>query len=195
MKGEDINLCSLLIPAYETPRKDQEKADKRLNRNSNISEFVTAFSRFKRLVCANYPWRQQELDMYLAHIIEVHNVWPTRFFEYQKLFSAKCAIALKQNQMLINWSKGDEEILKRMVADAEVSKCNFCASTTHTSSMCMDNQEDGGNSKHHRGLQRKDKYDRNIAYHEGKQICNNFNSNRCSVPYCRRAHVYANFCR
>lgn len=54
--------------------------------------------------------------------------------------------------------------------------------------MCMDIQEDGGDSKH----PRKDKYDRNIAYHEGKHICNNFNSNRCSVPYCRRAHVCAN---
>lgn len=49
LKGEDINLCSVLIPAYETPRKDLEKADKRLNRNLNISKFVTAFSRLKRI--------------------------------------------------------------------------------------------------------------------------------------------------
>lgn len=70
--------------------------------------------------------------MYLAHIIEVHNVWPSKFFEYHKLLSGKCAIAFKQNQMLINWSEGDEKILKRVVAGPEVSKCNFCGSTTHT---------------------------------------------------------------
>lgn len=127
------------------------KADKRLNRNLNISEFVTAFSRFKRIMCTAYPWIQQELDMYLVLIIEVHNVWSTKVFEYHKLFSAKCAIALKQNQMLIDWSKGDDKITKCVVAGVEVSKCNFCSSTTHTSSMCMDNQEDRGDSKHQRG--------------------------------------------
>lgn len=153
LKGEDIILCSLLMPAYETSRKDQEKADKRLSRNLNISEFVTAFSRFKRIMFGTYPWRQQVLDMYLAHIIEVHNVWSTKFYEYHKLFSSKCAIALKQNQMIINWSKGDGEILKRVVAVAEVSKCNFCSSKTQTSSMCIDNQEDKGECNHHRGLQ------------------------------------------
>jgi hypothetical protein len=193
LKGEDVNMCALLIPAYETAKKDQEKSDKRLNRNLTISEFVTAFCRFKRIMCTTYPWRQEELDQYLAHIIEVHNVWPTKFFEYHKLFAAKCAIALKQNQVLINWSKGDEDILKRVVAGADVSKCNFCSSTTHSSSMCTEPQEDRNeNVKHYRSVQRKDKYDRNIAYHEGKQVCNNFNFNRCSVPYCRRAHVCAN---
>lgn len=72
MKGEDVNLCSLLISAYiiKTPTKEQEKEDKRLNRTLNFSEFVTAFSWFKRIMCANYPWRQQELDMYLANIIQ-----------------------------------------------------------------------------------------------------------------------------
>lgn len=94
--------------------------------------------------------------------------------------------------MLINWSDGDEEILEHVVAGAEVCKCTFCASTTHTSNMCMDNQEDRDDSKHHRGLQRKDKYDCNVAYHEGKEICTDFNFNRCPVPYCRRAHVCAN---
>lgn len=47
------------------------------------------------------------------------------FFEYHKLHSAKCAIALKQNQILINWSKGVGKIMKGVVADTEVSKCNF----------------------------------------------------------------------
>jgi hypothetical protein len=139
-----------------------------------------------------YPWRQNELDGYLAHIIEIHNIWPTKFFEYHKSFSAKCAITLKQKHILIDWSKGDEELLKRVVAGAEVNSCNICNSTAHVTSMCSEDvskSTDDVKLVGRKQYQRKDKYDRQILYHEGVPICNNFNYSRCALPYCRRAHV------
>jgi hypothetical protein len=117
------------------------------------------------------------LDTYLAHIIEVHNVWPSKFYEYHKLFSAKCAIALKQNHVLINWSKGDEELLKRVVAGAEVRKCDVCRSTTHLTAMCGErkSEENRDKAKQTRSSSYKDRYDRQIVYIDGQPVCNNFN--------------------
>ena len=197
LRGEDINLCTLLIPPYEfspTTDKDNHKVDKRLSRSLSISEFVTAFSKFKRIMCSPtaYPWRQQEFDSYLAHIIDIHNVWPSKFYEYHKLFSAKCAIALKQNHSLINWGLGDDELLKRVVAGAEVRKCDRCSSTTYFTAMCQKNIDEGKDTSRNKTSSNKDKYDRKIVYHEGQAVCNNFNYNKCSIAHCRRAHICLN---
>ena len=90
--GKDVNLNTLLIPNYETRKGDH--VDERLSRTLSLDKFIVAFGRYKRIMTAKFPLRSQELDDYLQHIIETTSTWPDKFFEYHKLFSAKCAIVL-----------------------------------------------------------------------------------------------------
>ncbi|CAC5408356.1 unnamed protein product [Mytilus coruscus] len=113
--GKDVNLNMLLIPNYEntTIRKNKE-SDVRFQRNLSMDEFVIAFGRYKRIMGTVFPNKNEELDFYLAHIIETANIWPDCFYEYHKLFSAKCAVMLIQHNIKIDWSKGDSD-LRNMV--------------------------------------------------------------------------------
>ena len=83
ISGKDVNLNLLLIPNYETPvkRKDQDK-DERLWRNLSLDEFIVAFGRYKRIMCSAFSSRAEELELYLTHIIETAQIWPSKFLNF-----------------------------------------------------------------------------------------------------------------
>lgn len=100
ISGKDINLNILLLPNYETPNNQKFKEnDDRLKRNLTLDEFIIAFGRYKKIMCQVFPNRAEEIDSYLSHIIETANVWPAKFFEYHKMFSAKCSILLQEHNI------------------------------------------------------------------------------------------------
>ncbi|CAC5418098.1 unnamed protein product [Mytilus coruscus] len=109
--GKDVNLNTLLFPNYEIPGKRQtQENDDKLLRNLSLDEFIIAFGRFKRIICSAFPTRAEELELYLAHIVETANIWLHKFFEYHRMFSAKCATMLLYHNIKIDWSKGDIEM-------------------------------------------------------------------------------------
>ena len=88
--GKDINLNILLLRSYETPSKQKNKDnDDRLKRNLTLDEFITAFGRYIKIMCSAFPNRAEELDAYLAHIVETARVWPQKFYEYHEKCSSK----------------------------------------------------------------------------------------------------------
>lgn len=52
VEGKDVNLASLFIPYFEvrSSEKEKEKDDYRLKRNLTITEFLTSFGRYKRVM-------------------------------------------------------------------------------------------------------------------------------------------------
>ena len=103
--------------------KRKLKRHERLNRSLSLDEFIIAFGRFKRIMCAAHAWRAKELDMYLAHIVEAAQNWPLKFYEYHKVFSANCAAALIQRNVEVDWSKGDHVLRQLICAGSKVKTC------------------------------------------------------------------------
>ena len=137
-------------------------------------------------MCSAFPNRSSELDSYLAHIIETANVWPERFYEYHQMFSSKCASMLLHHNIKIDWAKGDFNLRTLICAGSSVKSCDACGSNIHSAGMCPHR-----NSKQHSGhlssgykvyRQHKDIHGREILFHDGEQICNNYNSTKgCKI--------------
>ena len=147
LAGKDVNLNILLIPNYITPAiKKMKEKDERLTRNLSLDEFIVAFGRYKKIMCSAFPNRSNELDSYLAHIIETANVWPERFYEYHQMFSSKCASMLLHHNIKIDWAKGDLNLRTLICAGSSVKSCDACGSNIHSAGMCPHR-----NSKQHSG--------------------------------------------
>lgn len=196
LAGKDVNLNVLLIPNYTTPSvKKIRENDERLVRNLTLDEFIIAFGRYKRIMCNAYPNRVEELDAYLSHIIETANIWPERFYEYHQVFSNKCAALLLQRNIKVDWSKGDNELRMLICAGSPVKSCDFCGSNIHSSSMCAQkflrkNLNTRPSMAYRSSRQAFDMHGRDVKFHDGEQICNNFNTSKgCSKPYCKYLHI------
>jgi hypothetical protein len=74
--------CFQILP---TSVKNKDNDD-RLKRNLTLDDFITAFGRYKKIMCSAFPNRAEELDAYLAHIVETARVWPQKFYEYHHCF-------------------------------------------------------------------------------------------------------------
>ena len=110
---KDVNLASLLIPNMEVNKNIiQEQGtitvnlsnqeDLRLNKALSISEFITAFGKYKRVMCQKYPERRVELDRYEANIVEISNVYGSKFYDYHCQFSAKAAAAFRDLKIKVD---------------------------------------------------------------------------------------------
>ncbi|CAC5367446.1 unnamed protein product [Mytilus coruscus] len=82
-EGKDINLAALLIPKDEADKNIvQEQGsitvnlsnheDIRLHKSLTISEFITVFGKYKRVMCSKFPNRRIELERYEANIIDIY---------------------------------------------------------------------------------------------------------------------------
>ena len=87
IEGKDVNLASLFIPYYDTSLPDKD--DGHLKRSLSITEFITAFGKYKRVMCQAYPERCDELDQYESIIVGLHGLYGDRYYEYHKLFPSK----------------------------------------------------------------------------------------------------------
>lgn len=202
-EGKDVNLAALLIPNYECPQKHtlsteslevqlSGKPDPRLNRSLSISEFLRAFGKFKRVMTSVWPDRRAEFDAYEDDIIDIHNFYGSKFYEYHKIFSAKAAAILREKKRKVDWSKRDRDILALISAGAQVTTCKLCNSVDHTTPFChlQLRQTDPTQTESKTRNPFTDRYGRPRFYHEGKEICNNFNGFKgCPRPNCTFAHV------
>lgn len=138
-----MNLAELLIPKYESqPQKSNitinliKNEDPRLHKQLSIAEFITAFGRYKRVMCQRLPERCVELDRYEANVVDIHNVYGSKFYDYHCQFAARAAIALRDNNIKIDWSVRDLGLLMMVVGNATANKCLTCSSTMHLSAFC-----------------------------------------------------------
>ena len=90
VQGKDVNLAILLLPIKDRKNITGDRdiqigeevfslkggRDNRLSRDLTISEFITAFNVYKRVMCTHYPHRRDELDTYIGQIIEISNRFP-----------------------------------------------------------------------------------------------------------------------
>ena len=210
IEGKDVNLASLLIPQFELAQdrivytegvqfKLKSPVDQRLNKQLTISEFVTAFGKYKRIMCDRYPNRRPELDRYENNIIEIHNIYGSKFFEYHKLFSARSAEALRELNIKVDWSVRDNTLLNLIMAGTKTNSCSHCQSISHTSSFCPSQAQlpqpqtmNSGRFWNRDSLSRVstdgDRYGRTRVSIDGREICNNFNAGNCFRRNCPNVH-------
>jgi hypothetical protein len=202
-EGRDINLASLLIPKYEVNKAVPdfsmglnllETVDPRLHKSLSISEFITAFGKFKRIMCSKFPERRVELDRYEGNIVEISNVYGPKFYDYHTQFSARAAAALHDLNIKVDWSIRDNSLLSMVVGNARVNACNLCNSTSHTGSFCpllriKPSQYQILKNTQSINSDKEDKYGRSRKTHDGVEICNNFNSGKCTRKNCFYSHI------
>ena len=130
LHGKDINLAILLLPLkdrrYAYAERDiqigeevlslKPRKDNRLCKDLTISEFITAFNIYKRVLCSQYPNRRDELDEYLSFVIDISAKFPGfSFYHYHLQFSAKAAEYF-QRGVRLDWASPDPTMLNRIVA-------------------------------------------------------------------------------
>lgn len=116
----------LLIPNYEPSKNSKKDTDAGLLKIISLDEFIIAINRYKRIMATEFPNRSQELDDYMSHIIEIASIWPDKFYEYDKLFSSKCANILYQFIKIIDWLLGDPDLRQLLCAGSKVRACENC---------------------------------------------------------------------
>lgn len=107
-----------------------KKHDKRLSAPLSISEFLTAFGKYKRIMCTAYPQWNRELDLYIGNIIQIYNTHGQVFYDYHKLFSAKCAEALRLHATKVDWSFLDTHVFTLVTSGTRAQTRDLCHSIT-----------------------------------------------------------------
>lgn len=169
IEGKDVTLSALRIPGYEQTKNNRtqcphaQRTDKRITENLSISEFIVAFGNYRRIMGEAYPQRQQELDMYGNIVIRIHSLYgELAMNDYHKLFSAKSAEARRLSNAKVDWSFTNQAI--------------YC--------MVTDRPE-----QNRQGTRPQTK-SRTNRFHNGREVCNNYNEEKgCGWLSCRFAHV------
>ena len=205
IEGKDVNLGAPLIPNFEDPLTNSiiadglhvnmaNKPDPRLNRHLSIQEFIQAFGKFKRIMCNAYPERREELNAYEADIINIHNFHGLKFYDHHKIFSAKAAALLREKQIKVDWSLPDRDISSLITAGASVNVCKICNLIDHATQYCplqssVQVENRSSISSPSSNLQSVDKQGRSRVFHEGREMCNNFNNPKgCYRKVCYLLH-------
>jgi len=205
ISGRDVNLASLLIPYYNGHESDSQashdtKHDPRMNRTLTIGEFITAFGVYKQIMCSVHQHRRVELDTYERDIIDMATRYNKGFYEYHRQFALQAASQLRYNNIPVDWSIRDNTLFCNIFANIRPNACNICQSSLHTTGFCPSSliEEKSHafqkNVNHNRNpatsVASTDSHGRHRAYHEGRQICNNFNGDTgCRIPSCFYHHV------
>jgi hypothetical protein len=216
LTGADIDLSSLLslLPPSVSNRQidcgDFAVTLKNpVNNSSRIlsfSEFAIAFSRYSEIICAALPHRRRELNDYLAIIAELAlSYGGTHFYTYHKLFSAKCAVRVAQWNQCPYWGALDTELHNRVFLGCRNISCAVCRSVSHSTTACPlinpanPPRPDSPAGKSTSYVPRPaninfndsatDSKRRKTSFPSNNQVCNNFNSGRCSRQRCRYLHI------
>ena len=203
-----VNLAMLLIPSMDSDNQtkiiDQEgnqiivrANDARLQRALTIHEFRTAFSRFKNVICENEPDRRKELDTYADMIDSMFSQFGgTHFYDYHNAFSRKAEQYYISLGICVDWSCRDPALYMQTFAGLKTTTCDLCSSISHAAKFCplsisnhrfqstgiSSNRQSSPNSFDSNS--RTDRYGRSRQFHNGKEICNNFNSpNGCNATH------------
>ena len=189
VNGKYVNMVLLLIPEFEQTkdRKDRYR-DARLNRSLSIEEFIVAFEKYKRIHCSSHPWRKEELDTYESNLIEIARVYGRKFYEYHKIFSQKCAVALEQGKK-VNWAEKDKDLLQMIIGGTQCNTCNICQEVTHVTQFCPQTFSQLGTYK----FQYPQSFSTPVANSTDNQrktvLCSWFNAQGCKKDKCNYFHA------
>jgi hypothetical protein len=205
--GKDVSLSLLLSPDDISERIVQTDGDTYILRPNHdprtsvsleIREFILAFNRYTSVMCQVFPHRRQELDAYLAEIVEQSARYGgEQYYEYHKAFSAKAAWYLEQG-IKLDWSQRDMHLYQSVHTGSRTNTYALCSSISHFTKFCPKQLTNAGSrhiatksSANNRGLtsQTTDIRGRKRVLHQGGEICNNFNNAGCTRESCNYQHV------
>ena len=187
LSGKYVNLATLLIPEYTDQLKKDTYRDARLNRSLSIEEFIVAFNKYKRIHCTRHAWRKAELDAYEASIIEISRVYGKKFYEYHKIFSQKCAMALEQGKK-VNWAEKDKDLLQMIIGGTACNACGICKEVSHATMFCPQHTSQLGVYKQQGQYTNTTTHNNNMNT-RATQICHFFNGNGCKRELCQYMHA------
>ena len=123
LDGKDVNLAMLLMPNFDLGEYSRYSdhaqflrplsSDPCLNHNLTLAEFITAFNKYRNIMCEEWD-RRQGLDAYEATVVGIASrIEGTSFYEYHKAFAARAAALIVQHNMKIDWACGIMECSAR----------------------------------------------------------------------------------
>ena len=206
-----------MTPHYDIPQSNMIHAegltvqlsshkDRRLNLILSMEEFNLAFRKSRHIMVKAYPERRDEFDQYEADINEISRIYGPNFYRYLRRFSSKAASAIIEHNTVINWGKVDESLLDRIMHGVQTRVCSGCGDINHSIRFCPETKpiQDSQVNEEHPNFRSShikqttsnfnlgkshDKKGRSILRHNGKAICNNFNTSVCTFKECHFAHV------
>ena len=197
-----VNLALLLIPGMSNDTETRiidsggnqivvKSTDSRLTRSLQIEEFRQAFSLYRNVICEKEPLRRAELDTYYDFIESLHSQFGgSNFYDYHNAFSKKAAMYYSQSQIAISWAHKDTDLYLRIFAGEKSRACDSCKSMLHSTRFCPEALSNSSASRFNSGgVPTTDRRGRQRLYHEGKEICNNYNTSRG----CNMDHNNSNF--
>ena len=142
-------------------------------------------------MCRVFPQRSEEFDCYLANIMQIKTSYGEKFYDYHKLISAKAATAFANVRSKLT---GESTILILLAPYARPDVFKICHAIDHATNFCPHfsiNQDRHDLSR--RRVQYSDRTDRRgraRIVHDGKEVCNNYNSLKgCVRSACSVAHI------
>lgn len=194
LEKKHINLALLLLPWASNEKETRiidtdgnqivvKANDARLTRNLNIVEFRQAFSLYRNIMCEKEPERRAEFDAYFDFIESLHAQFGgLKFYDYHNAFSKKAALHYAQNKVVISWAYKDTDLYLRIFAGEKSRACEACNSMLHTTRFCPNSVTNSTNFNS--GSSTKwDRKGRQRIFHQGKEICNNYNALGCNIDH------------
>ena len=143
-----------------------------------------------------FPARKSE---YEEDVIEISNFYGHKFYNYHKRFVAKAATLLQDKHIKVDWSKRDRDLLSLIGAGVEINICKLCNMIDNSTKFCplqlsRTNRETVPNPTGQplrNGNQNTDKRGRNRLFHNGKDICNNFNTPDGCISVAALSYTFA----
>ncbi|CAG2249582.1 unnamed protein product [Mytilus edulis] len=181
---ESVQAASTLFTSRSLEINLPGKKNIRLHRSLTIKEFVCAFGKYKRVMCRVFPQRSEELDCYLANILQIESSYGEKFYEYHKLFAAKAATALRDFKVKFDWGVKDNDILTLLAPHARPEVCRLCYAIDHGTNFCPLSSQSVERSTYPKNRPSSDRVDRRgrtRVLHDGKEVCNNYNTARGGI--------------
>ena len=125
---------------------NQSETERQLSRRVlTPSEFASAFTRYKEVICERFPDCARELDSYLLHILGMVSSYTGKaYWQYHTLFSSKAA-GLWARGYKVNFSIVDATILHASIAFERANVCANCQQPLHATAACPFNLQKGSN--------------------------------------------------
>ena len=193
-KGEFIELSSFL-PLSDTPLSTEiepnidstgkiifrhKKQNKVLD---SFSKWLSAWTNYEHLLVEQNPSLYSELASYrnFIHSCEKKFLWPA-IHAYDSRFRAKLSTSKS-----MKYTSVDTDIYVSVFDVTAIKKdgkrCFRCRSEHHMVQECPFPATEQTVKKNDHQASKYNKY------HEGREICRNFNIGKCTFPQCRRQHV------
>ncbi|MCG8431052.1 MAG: hypothetical protein MJA29_07755 [Candidatus Omnitrophica bacterium] len=161
--------------------------DKRVSRPLTLPEFIQAFTVYKNVMCEYYPYRRPELDAYERDIVDMAVKYGgTLFYEYHRLFASRAAAHLEKTNIKVDWSIRDRNLFANIFSGSKANACAVCGSIAHSTHYCPCTADSGSSRQTHNtsrqpnfytaGNRTVDAQGRKRVFVNGKEVCNNYNS-------------------